>query len=47
MKINEKGIRPLVIMVNTLDTFFMQYQNVLLNWMHLQGWVVGSGDGAG
>ena len=29
MNIDEKGIRPLVIKVNTLDTFFMQRQNVL------------------
>ena len=40
MKINEKGIRPLVIKVNTLDTFFMQYQIVLLNWIHLQGFLI-------
>ena len=40
MKINEKGIRPLVIKVNTLDTFFMQCQNVLLNWIHLQDFLI-------
>ena len=40
MKINEKCIRPLVVKVSTLDTFFMQYQNVLLNWIHLQGFLI-------
>ena len=35
MKINTKCIRPLVRKVNTLDTFLMQCQNVLLNWIHL------------
>ena len=39
MKINEKCIRSQVIKVNTTNTFLMQCQNVILNWIHLQAFL--------